>query len=324
MKKRILVTGGAGFIGSHIVDLLIETGYDVVVIDNLSGGSKSNLNPAAEFIQGDVRDETCLQPVFDTGIDVVMHIAGQASIRLSFMDPAEDLSVNTLGTINIIKQCIAHKTPRLLFASSMTIYGTPDAIPTPEETAPAPLSYYAVTKYAAERYVHIASERKDLDFNFNATSFRMFNVYGPRQSLTNAYQGVFAIFLGNVLRDEPINIHSDGEQSRDFIHVTDVARAWVAAIDNPNAYNQVMNLGTGQPTTVNQLCDLVLDSFGHTRQTHPVITHPAQPGDIRASAADVHRAKSLLGWEPQVIFDNGMRETIEWAKARVQNKTVTE
>ena len=310
--------GGAGFIGSHVVDLLIEKGYEVAVLDNLSTGSMSHVNEAARFVQGDVRDESSLQPIFDAGVDVVMHIAGQASIRLSFMDPAADLSVNTLGTINILKQCMSHKTPRLLFASSMTIYGTPEVIPTPESTPPAPVSYYAVTKYAAERYVQIAGLRKDLDFDFYVTSFRMFNVYGPRQSLTNAYQGVFAIFLGNVLRGEPINIHSDGEQSRDFVHVTDVARAWVAAINNPRSFQQVLNLGTGQPTTVNQLCDLVLDSFGHTRQTYPVITHPPQPGDIRASAADVTRAKTLLGWEPSVTFDKGMRETIEWSKRHFQ------
>ncbi len=318
MPQKVLVTGGAGFIGSHIVDLLITRGYDVVVFDNLSTGTRAYVNPAADFVQGDVRDEDAVAALFaDYQIDVVLHIAGQASIRLSFADPAEDLSVNTLGTINVLKQCLVHQVPRLLFASSMTIYGTPEQVPTPESAIPAPRSYYAVTKYAAERYVHLTAERQDLDFDFDVTSFRMFNVYGPRQSLTNAYQGVFAIFMGNVLRDEPINIHADGEQSRDFVHISDVARAWVDAIDHPASFGQVINLGTGAPTSVNQLCDQVLAAFGHTRDTYPVHYHAAQPGDIRASAADITCAGELLDWQPTIPFAQGMRETIEWAKTVV-------
>lgn len=318
MTKHILVTGGAGFIGSHITDLLIARGYRVTVFDNESTGNRDFVHPNATYIKGDVRDESALADLFATGIDAVIHIAGQASIRLSFMHPETDLNVNTLGTINIIKQCIQHKVPRLLFASSMTIYGTPQVAPTPENTEPAPVSYYGVTKYAAERYVHITATRKDLDFDFNVTSFRMFNVYGERQSLTNAYQGVFAIFMGNVLRGEPINIHSDGEQSRDFVHVSDVARAWVDAIENPNTYGAVINIGTGRPISVNRLCDLVLDAFGHTRQTYTVNHHPAQPGDIRVSSADISRARELMGWQPTIVFEDGMKATIAWAKSIMQ------
>jgi UDP-glucose 4-epimerase len=148
----------------------------------------------------------------------------------------------------------------------------------------------------------------------------MFNVYGAGQSLTNAYQGVFAIFIGNVLRGEPIRIHADGEQSRDFVHVEDVARAWVNAIDNSASYGQVMNLGTGSPTRVNQLCDLVLQSFGHTRATYPVEHYPAQPGDVRLSAADISRAHTLLGWSPQITTQTGMPDTIRWARETVAKK----
>lgn len=316
--QRILVTGGAGFIGSHLVDLLISQGHQVTVLDNESTGKRAYVNPAATFIAGDVRNKADLAPIFEAGLDAVMHIAGQASIRLSFMDPSADLNVNTLGTINIIDLCMAHRVPRLLFASSMTIYGNPSQSPTPEDHAPMPLSNYAVTKYAAERYAHIAGARTDLDFPFHVTSFRMFNVYGPRQSLTNAYQGVFAIFIGNVLRGEPINIHADGEQSRDFVHVADIARAWAGALDDPRSYGQVINLGTGQPTSVNTLCDAVLDSFGLDRASYTVIHHPAQPGDIRTSAADVTRAHDLLNWQPSIPFAEGIRETIAWAKKQVQ------
>jgi UDP-glucose 4-epimerase len=199
----------------------------------------------------------------------------------------------------------------------MTVYGNTDISPTPETAPVNPVSNYAVTKYAAERYAHIAAARNDLGFEFGVTSFRMFNVYGERQSLTNVYQGVFAIFVGNVLRGEPIQIHSDGEQSRDFVHVSDVVRAWLLALDQPQSHGQVINLGTGQGVSVNQLCDLVLTSAGKTRADHPVIYHPAQPGDMRRSAADVSKANALLGWVPQVRFEAGMAATIEWAK-RVQ------
>ncbi|HUN08052.1 MAG TPA: NAD-dependent epimerase/dehydratase family protein [Aggregatilineales bacterium] len=312
--KRILVTGGAGFIGSHIVDALLAAGHQVVVLDNLTTGKRQAVNHSATFIEGDVRRPEDLRPIFDHGLDAVFHIAGQASIRLSFTDPAADLGVNTLGTVNILQQCITHRVPRLLFASSMTVYGNTEINPIPETTPVYPVSNYAVTKYAAERYVHIAATRADLGFDFGVTSFRMFNVYGERQSLTNAYQGVFAIFLGNLLRGEPINIHSDGEQSRDFVHVSDVVRAWILALDQPASHGQVINLGTGQGVSVNQLCDLVLASAGKTRANHPVIYHPAQPGDMRRSTADVSKARTILGWEPQVRFEDGMAATIRWAQ----------
>jgi UDP-glucose 4-epimerase len=314
VAKRILITGGAGFIGGHIAELLLTHGHQVIALDNLATGKQENIPDGAQLVIGDVADPVLLDSIFVSSIDAVMHIAGQASISLSFADPAADLNTNTLGTIRILQACLKHKVPRLLFASSMTIYGASPVTPTPETAPPNPISYYAITKYAAERYVHATALRPDLGFNFNITSFRMFNVYGPRQSLTNAYQGVFAIFVGNVLRGEPIRIYSDGEQARDFVHVTDVARAWVAALDNPATYGQVMNLGTGHPTSVNQLADLVLAAFGHTRDTYPVEYRAAQAGDMRVSAADITRAQSLLGWSPQVAVNDGMAETIAWAR----------
>ena len=314
MTRRILVTGGAGFIGSHVVAKLVERGFKVVVIDNEATGKRANINAAAKFVAGDVRNPDDLAPIFADGVNAVLHIAGQASIRLSFQDPSADLNVNTLGTINVLQQCITHRVPRLIFASSMTIYGNTSIVPTPETAAPDPVSYYAITKYAAERYVHTTAQRRDLDFDFNVTSLRMFNVYGAGQSLTNAYQGVFAIFIGNVLRGEPIKIHADGEQSRDFVHVDDVVHAWVDALDNPASYGQVMNIGTGKPTSVNALVDVVLHAFGHTRATYPVEYHPAQPGDMRHSAAEISRAQALLGWSPQVDLNDGMLMTIAWAR----------
>jgi len=314
VAKRILITGGAGFIGGHIAELLFKRGHQVVAIDNLATGKPENVPSGAELVTGDVTDLDLLDTVFARGIDAVMHIAGQASISLSFANPAADLNTNTLGTIRVLQACLKHKVSRFLYASSMTIYGANPVTPTPESTSADPISYYAITKYAAERYVHATALRPDLDFKFNVTSFRMFNVYGPRQSLTNSYQGVFAIFVGNVLRGEPIRIYSDGEQARDFVHVSDVARAWVDALNNPASYGQILNLGTGQPTSVNELADLVLAAFGHTRDTYSIEYRAAQAGDMRVSAADIHKARELLGWSPQVAVADGMAETIAWAR----------
>jgi UDP-glucose 4-epimerase len=314
MTKRILVTGGAGFIGSHIVPFLLTRGYRVVVLDNLTTGRQEHIPPEAHFISGDVRSKQDIERAFALGIDAVIHIAGQASIKLSYSDPSHDLSVNTLGTLNILDACLQHRVSRLLFASSMTVYGNPLVCPTPETTPADPVSYYALTKYAAERYVHLTAARTDLTAPLNVTSFRMFNVYGERQSLTNAYQGVLAIFIGRMLRNEEIVIHSDGEQSRDFVYVEDVARAWVDALDNEATFGQIINLGTGTPTSVNQLCDAVLNAFGKSRLTYPVRYQQAQLGDLRTSAADVARANMLLGWQPSIPLTEGVARTIAWAR----------
>lgn len=319
MTRRVLITGGAGFIGSHLAEGLLAAGFEVVTLDNEATGNRANLPAGAEFVRGDVREVAALDAVFERGIDAVFHIAGQASIRVSFADPAGDLEVNTLGTIRVLEACLRHRVPRLLFASSMTLYGSQPVTPTPESAPPDPISYYAITKLAAERYVHATALRPDLGFDFHVTSFRMFNVYGPRQSLTNAYQGVFAIFIGNVLRGEPITIYSDGEQARDFVHVGDVARAWITALDHPAAMGQVFNLGTGVPTRVNTLADIVLRAFGHTRESYPVVYKAAQAGDMRLSAADISRVREALGWMPQVRIEEGMAETIAWARGEVHS-----
>lgn len=313
---RILITGGAGFIGGYVSRKLLELGHEVVILDNESTGKRSNVPSEARYYFGDVRDSSSLNMAFQGGLDAVYHVAGQASIRLSYSDPAADLNVNTLGTVNVLQACIKYRVPRLIFASSMTVYGANPPIPTSETAPTGPISYYAITKMAAEHYVHATALRPDLGFDFRVTSFRMFNVYGPGQSLTNAYQGVFAIFVGNVLRGEPITIYSDGEQARDFIHVRDVAQAWASALDAPSTVGQIINLGTGIPTTVNALADTVLTAFSHTRESYPVQYKPAHAGDMRVSQADIRRAAELLNWKPMVSTHVGMAETIDWARSQ--------
>jgi UDP-glucose 4-epimerase len=312
--RRILVTGGAGFIGSHLVDGLLAAGHSVSVIDNESTGKRGNVDSAADYVCGDVRADDDLRKAFQPVPDAVFHVAGQASIKLAYADPAADLGVNVSGTLNVIERCLSDGVPRLVFASSMTVYGNPRQVPTPEDAPPDPVSYYGITKYAAERYAHLTGERTDLEPGLAVTSLRMFNVYGPRQSLSNPYQGVLAIFLGNLLRDEPIRIDGDGEQSRDFVFIDDVVRAWISCLDDHRSEDRVLNVGSGTPTSINRLCDAVLEQFGRSRSTHPMAEGERQQGDVRSSAADITAIRQTLDWAPKVSLAEGLRQTVEWAR----------
>jgi UDP-glucose 4-epimerase len=320
---NILVTGGAGFIGSHVADGMLAAGHDVVVFDNESTGRRENVPAGAAYVRGDVTDLESLGRVFERPPDAVCHIAGQVSIIRSFTDPAVDLRTNTQGTLNVLQLCLKHRVRRMVYASSMTNYGQTDALPIPETQACEPTSYYGITKYAAERYVHTTAQRNDLDFPFRVTSFRMYNVYGPRQALNNPYQGVLGIFLGNVLRNEPMTIFGDGEQSRDFVYIDDVVRAWVTALEHAGTFDRVFNLGCGRRLTINQLADAVLRACGQTRLTWEVRYRPARSGEQRHVEADIRYAAAVMGWKPMVSFEEGLAETLHWAKKSLADSLTT-
>jgi UDP-glucose 4-epimerase len=312
---RILVTGGAGFIGSHMADRLLKDGHQVTVVDNESTGRSSNVPIRADYVQTDVTQLDALEHVFNKGFDAVFHIAGQVSLIRSYSDPVLDLLTNVQGTINVLQLCLRHRIPRFLYASSMTVYGRTIALPTPENTTCIPTSYYGVTKYAAERYVLATAERVDLDFDFRVTSFRMYNVYGSRQALDNPYQGVLGIFIGNLLRGEPITIFGDGYQSRDFIYIDDVVDAWVGSLSNPKTYGGVINLGSGSQLSIRQLADHVLSAFNRARNHAVVVFAPGRSGEQRHVEADITLARDILNWKPRVPFDQGLAETVAWAKS---------
>jgi len=312
---NILVTGGAGFIGSHLADGLIREGHRVVIVDNETTGRSPNVPVEAVYVKGDVTRFADLELAFAQGLDAVCHIAGQVSLISSFTNPLVDLRVNVEGTVNVLQLCLKYRVPRLLYASSMTVYGTSEQLPTPESAPCAPISYYGITKYAAERYVHATAQRVDLDFAFHVTSFRMYNVYGPRQALDNPYQGVLGIFLGNLLRDEPVTIFGDGHQSRDFIYIDDVVEAWVSALANPKTYGGVFNLGSGHRLSINQLADHALAAFDRTRIDGRVVYAPGRPGEQRHVEADITLARKVLGWQPRMPFNVGLAETVRWATA---------
>jgi UDP-glucose 4-epimerase len=312
-RMNVLVTGGAGFIGSHLAEGILAAGHSVVVLDNESTGKRENVPAGAAYFRGDVSKLEDLEKAFQGGLDAVCHIAGQVSIIRSFTDPVGDLRTNTQGTVNVLQLCLKYKVRRLIYASSMTNYGQTEVLPIPETHPCEPTSYYGITKYAAERYVQATGSRADLDFGFHATSLRMYNVYGSRQALDNPYQGVLGIFLGNVLRKEPITIFGDGEQSRDFIHIRDVVCAWINALDKEASFGRVFNIGSGRRLTINQVADCVLHAFKQSRSTWEVRYLPARPGEQRHVEADIRLAASAMGWKPAVSFEEGLAETIRWA-----------
>lgn len=315
--RAALVTGGAGFIGSHIAERLLVAGYQVHILDNESTGLRANAPLGATYQRGDTASVDDVRVAFSRHYDVVFHIAGQASTIRSFADPHADFATNALGTMNVVQACVEQRVPRLLFASSMTVYGHPARLPVSEDEAPRPLSYYGISKYAAERFVMATAARPDLAAPFRATAFRMFNVYGERQRLDNPYQGVAGYFIGLALAGAPITIHGTGEQSRDFAHIDDVADAWLAAIDAPATFNQVFNLGEGRRRTVNDLVDAVLAAVGRDRADYPLAWGPRRPGDQEHMEADTHRLHAAIGWTPRVGFTEGMARTVAWARRQL-------
>jgi UDP-glucose 4-epimerase len=266
------------------------------------------------YAKADVTRPADVEPAFARGLDAVCHIAGQVSIIRAFSDPVADLRTNVEGTVNILKLCLKHKVPRLLYASSMTLYGDIETVPTPETEPCHPDSYYGITKHAAERYVHATAGRPDLGFDFSVTSLRMFSVYGPGQSYDNPYQGVLGIFSGNILRGEPITIFGDGEQTRDFVFIDDIVDGWVRALSTPASKGGVFNLGSGRSTSINQLAAYVIAAFGYPSGGYPIKRLPARPGEQRRVQADIARAKAVLGWAPQTTLGTGLAKTVRWAQ----------
>ncbi len=311
---RVIVTGGAGFIGTHLTRRLLADGHNVVVVDNLSNGLRENVPPEAMFVQADVTRREEIEPVFAKGIDAVCHLAGQVSIIRSFSDPVADLRTNVEGTVKVLQQCLEHKVGRFLYASSMTAYGNCDQVPTPEDEPCRPDSYYGITKHAAERFVHATAERPDLGFPFCATSLRMFSVYGPGQALDNPYQGVLGIFIGRVMQKAPITIFGDGEQTRDFVFVGDVVDAWSRALVSRSVCNGVFNVGSGRSLSVNELARRVVAALGHDPDRYPINHAPTRPGEQRRVEADIRRARAALDWQPRTTFEAGLAETVRVAR----------
>ncbi len=349
---QILITGGAGFIGSHLADELLARGYSVRALDSLSPqvhgevARPSYLNPEVELVRGDVTDSAALRRALH-GVDAVFHLAALVGVGQSMYEVAEYTRVNNLGTATLLEALVEQPVERLVVASSMSLYGEGlyrdtagetysevsrtleqlrrgdwelysaagerlEPLPTPETKAPALASVYALSKYDQERLCLIIGAA----YGIPTTALRFFNAYGPHQALSNPYTGVLAIFASRYLNDKPPLIFEDGYQKRDFVNVRDVARACRLALETEAAAGEVFNVGSGQAYTVLGVAERMAKTLGKEHIT-PEVTGDYRVGDIRHCFADIGKARSVLGYEPQVGFEEGLADLAAWLEGQV-------
>lgn len=292
-KAKCIVTGGAGFIGSHVADLLISKGMDVVIIDNLETGKEENINPKAKFIKENIINLDKIEPLFNN-TDYVFHLAALPRIQPSFSDPLYHEEANVMGTINCLLACKGKNIKKFVFSASSACYGTPKEIPTTEKAEISCLSPYALQKYAAEQYCLILGER----YNIPVNSLRYFNVYGPRsfnqKNPFNAYSSVIGIFENQKKKGQKLTITGDGGQSRDFIHAKDVAAANLAAAQSESVY-EIYNVGFGKTYTINQIAKMYNTDYTYIEE---------RKGEARITYANIEKAKEELSWNPQIKLED--------------------
>lgn len=316
MSGSVLITGGAGFIGSHIAEAYLAGGWSVTCLDDLSRGKREQVPTAARFIEADVRSLAAFEAVAQGGFDVVVHQAAQIDVRVSVDQPALDASVNLVGFANILAAVAAGKVKRVVFASSGgVVYGDPSVLPTPEPTANLPISPYGVSKLAGEHYLRVLGHLH----GFEGVALRYSNVYGPRQDPASE-AGVVSIFVSRILAGKPLTIFGDGNQTRDYVYVRDVARAnllaGTAAVSRGDRLDvPAFNIGTGTETSVNALAHHVGRALGK-----PVVVEyaAARPGELFRSCLDIIKAERELGWTPQASFDEGMKALAGWFEGMVR------
>jgi UDP-glucose 4-epimerase len=304
---KILVTGGAGFIGSHVVDVLIEAGHSVSIVDNLwehGGGKVENINPNAVFYNLDIRDAALSEVFQKERPEVICHLAAQHSVKISTEDPVHDANVNILGLINILQNATRFGARKVIFSSSGATYGTVEKMPVDENTVQHPESPYGTTKMASEFYLRFWKNMHGLDF----TILRYGNVYGPRQDPMGE-AGVIAIFSRQILLKEPVRIDWDGEQQKDYVYVGDVARANLLALNAGNG--EAYCIAYGEGTSVNMLYHSLVKEVGHEVEIRRA---PKRPGDIYLTYFDCNKARQELGWKAEVGLEEGMRKTVNYFK----------
>ncbi len=296
---KILVTGGAGFIGSHIVDAYIKEGHSVIIIDDLSTGDIKNVNPKAVFIRSDIRNPEIEDVFKEFQFDVVNHHAAQINVRRSLEDPIFDAQVNTIGSLNLLNFTAKYKVKKFIFASSGgAIYGEPEKFPITEEFKPEPLSPYGVAKLTVENYIKVFAQL----YNFEYVILRYSNVYGPRQ-ISKSEAGVVSIFINQILEDKYCFVNGDGNQIRDYVYVGDVVRANIIALNSRSDY---FNIGTGVETSVNDLLDIlgkILKKEIAHQHREPI------PGEVFKNVLDASKARKILNWVPEVSLMRGIELT---------------
>ncbi|MGC9031586.1 MAG: NAD-dependent epimerase/dehydratase family protein [Minisyncoccia bacterium] len=311
MKEKILITGGAGFIGSHLQDALIKRGYKIIIIDNLSTGKKENINKKAKFYKIDILNPKISEIFKKEKPTIVFHLAAQMNVRKSVGDLIFDAKVNIFGSLNILENCKNFGVKKIIFASSGgAIYGETKKIPTPENYSENPISPYGISKLTVEKYLKFYKE----NFGLNFISLRFSNVYGPRQNLKSE-AGVVTIFIDKLLHNKIPTIFGDGFQTRDFVYVKDVVEAALKALAYraPISANlePVFNVGTGIETSINELYNLISQKLKKNIKPNYEL---AKPGDLKRSCLDFSKIKKELRWQPKYDLEKGLTETIKWFK----------
>ncbi len=310
MSGRVLVTGGAGFIGSHIAQAYLAGGWEVVVLDDLSRGKERNIPSGARFVRADIRSPDARRLLAEGGFTVLNHHAAQIDVRVSVDEPALDAAINVVGLVNLLDGAGAGGVRRVVFASSGgVVYGDPEVVPTPESAPKAPISPYGVSKLAGEYYMRALAALR----GFEAVAMRYANVFGPRQD-PKSEAGVVSIFVSRLLEDRPLTVFGNGLQTRDYVFVRDVARANVlastAAVPAGDGIDATaFNIATAKQTNVLEVAEMV----GRVMGRKPEIEFaPARAGELFRSSLDVSKARKVLGWKPEVGFDDGLPQLVDW------------
>jgi UDP-glucose 4-epimerase len=306
-KNKIMVTGGAGFIGSHVVDQLVDGGWEVHVLDDLSTGTKALVNRRAKLHQCDIRDKMARNVILKIRPSSVVHLAAQIDLRRSVNEPSYDADINLVGGLKIIEACRDAKVKHLVFASSAAVYSGVKDLPAKETHPSLPASPYGLAKYTFEHYLRLAHDI----YGIKSACLRFANVYGPRQTV-HGEAGVVAIFLNRLLTGKQCNINGDGRQTRDYVYVTDVARM-VATSANKDLHG-VFNVSTGIQTDVNQIYRGLAEAVGVSRKAKHV---SAKAGEDRKIALDPSKARRLVGWQAEVELGDGLRMTADWVKKSI-------
>jgi nucleoside-diphosphate-sugar epimerase len=313
----VLVTGGAGFIGSNLTEALLKQGHRVRVLDNFSTGRRENLifdetYPLLEMIEGDIRDLGVCRKAMQ-GIEVVFHEAALPSVQQSVEDPSHSNSVNAGGTLNILLAARDGGVRKVVYASSCAIYGDDPVLPKKEEMSPSPLSPYALQKYVGEKYCQLFFQLYGLE----TLSLRYFNIFGPKQDPSSVYSGVIARFISALVEGVPPTVYGDGEQSRDFTYVGNVVQANLLAMSAPRLRGEVINIGCGKRTSLNELLNVLKKIF--RSQVRPVYQE-ARMGDVRHSVADIQKARTLLNFSPREDIEIGLKKTVEYFRESARER----
>ncbi|MFV3012781.1 GDP-mannose 4,6-dehydratase [Clostridium botulinum] len=306
---KVLVSGGAGFIGSNLVDKLINLGHNVCIIDNLSTGNINNVNKKAQLYINDILDPNVSKIFEKEKFDIVYHLAAQIDVQKSITNPIFDSNVNVCGSINIINNCVNYNVKKIVYSSSAAVYGHPQYLPIDEAHGIRPISYYGLSKYTAEEYIRVFSNLNNLDF----TILRYANVYGIRQD-PKGEGGVISIFMNSLFKEQPLYIFGDGSALRDYIFVEDIVDANIAALSGGG--KERFNIGTGVYTSVKELAENMIDIIGLKCNIEYA---PARKGDIANSYFNISKAKNKLNWIPKFSLKDGLKKTIEYYKNNLED-----